>query len=415
MTLRQAAFLRLCFPNANERSDYILKEYGVQRFLSDLKADKLPIFCTAADKKHIKAASSAAADKLISDANEAGQKIVTFTDPDYPKALRQIPCSPILLFYQGDLSVLEALSICIVGSRRVSDYGMLASATLSWQLAKKGVTVVSGFARGCDAAAHAGCLAAGGKTVAVCGCGLDLPYPEGNEKLRESILKEGLFLSEYPPGSPAKGSHFPVRNRILAGLCKGVLLTEAADQSGAIITVNAAAEMGKDVFVIPNSIFSENAKGGIALMKQGAKPVSCAEDLLEEYQNTSEYACLQTQEKDTLPPFGMQQLASLRDDMNLTKPKSRDVTPRKTKEKKSAASGIKKESKEKPLPKPEELDVSLLARRCYSLLGEQPKALPEIASELGEETFSLLEAVTELELLGLITALPGRRYTLPRA
>ena len=146
MTLRQAVFLRLCFPFANERSDYVLKSYGVERFLKELGQGEMPLFLTKSDREHIKSASSEEVDRLLAAAEEAGQKVISFFDNAYPDSLRRIQNSPILLFYQGDITLLEGFCVAVVGSRIISDYGMVSLATLSYELAKSGAVVVSGFA-----------------------------------------------------------------------------------------------------------------------------------------------------------------------------------------------------------------------------------------------------------------------------
>ena len=407
MTLRQAAFLRQCFPSAGRSSDYILKEYGTDRFLEQVRQGNLPLFLTEGDRRHIRRASAGQADAMLKSAGELGQQVIDFSDPRYPELLRQIPGSPILLFCRGNLALMQKLCICAVGSRSVSDYGMLAAASLAYQLADAGVCVVSGLARGCDSAAHRGALMAGGATIAVCGCSLEVSYPAGSEKLREEIAEKGLMISEYPPGTPVRASSFPVRNRILAGLSRGVLVTEAAQASGAMITARAAADMGRDVFTVPNSIFDPSARGSIELMKQGAKPVADGGDILEEYRLLPVYDSLRPERAELPAPIRFDQVASLRDEQ-LPPPKSHGAPVRHRK--------AEHPSEKKPARQPEKkapADLSALsetARSCYLQLSDVPIALPELEVILEEKVSALLEAVTELELAGLIRSLPGRRY-----
>lgn len=210
-----------------------------------------------------------------------GIRLCRFTDPEYPVLLQAIYNPPALLYYRGQLPVSEKL-IAIVGARRSSAYGNNAAQMIGSDLALADVYVVSGAARGIDTAAHKGALNKG-RTIAVLGCGVDISYPPENSCLLSSIAQQGAVISEYPPGTPPHAAHFPVRNRIINGLSKGVVVIEAAEKSGALITTEYALEEGRDVFAVPGSIFSQTSKGVNTLIKQGAKLIDCAADVLEEY------------------------------------------------------------------------------------------------------------------------------------
>lgn len=210
-------------------------------------------------------------------------KMIRINDASYPSSLKQIFDPPIALYYLGKLRE-SSFSIAIVGSRRVTHYGRLAAKKLSYELALRGVQIVSGLATGIDSIAHEGCLDAGGRTVAVLGCGADNIYPQENVKLFESIINsEGLILSEYPPGTPPLQHHFPARNRIISGMCSGVLVIEAAKKSGSLITAGYALEQGREVFAVPGNIDCTYSAGTNQLIKDGAKMVVCAQDVLEEF------------------------------------------------------------------------------------------------------------------------------------
>lgn len=210
-----------------------------------------------------------------------GIKVCSFYDKDYPLLLKDTYSPPALLFYRGFLPE-EKVLIAIVGARKASAYGKNVSRMLAEALAAAGVCVVSGAARGIDKAAHEGALLSG-NTVAVLGCGVDVAYPPENRKLLEAIAEKGAVISEYPPGTAPQAGFFPARNRIINGLSKGVLVVEAAQRSGALITADYALEEGRDVFAVPGSIFSESSQGTHRLLKQGAKIVDCVDDILEEY------------------------------------------------------------------------------------------------------------------------------------
>ena len=210
-------------------------------------------------------------------------KAVILFDCSYPEILKQIYDPPIVLYYKGSFRLSE-FSIAMVGSRKTTNYGAYTAKKLSYELALRGVQIISGLARGIDSIAHEGCLDAGGKTVAVLGCGLDYIYPPENFYLYENILKAGgLILSEYPPGTPPLQHHFPARNRIISGLSSGVLVVEAAKRSGSLITASFALEQGREVFAVPGNIDCVYSKGTNQLIRDGAKMVLGIEDILEEF------------------------------------------------------------------------------------------------------------------------------------
>lgn len=206
----------------------------------------------------------------------ADQGIVVMTREHalFPEGLRCIRPSVYRLFARGDVNLLATRCLAVVGSRKCTPYGAGVARYLGQNLARAGYTIVSGMASGIDACAHQGALDARGKTIAVLGCGIDICYPKGNLRLYERISKWGLLLSEYAPGTPPKAGLFPMRNRIIAALSSGVVIVEAAERSGALITADQALEAGKEVFAVPGQIFSPNSRGTHRLLGQGAVLVS---------------------------------------------------------------------------------------------------------------------------------------------
>ena len=213
---------------------------------------------------------------------QPGQTIVTLADPDYPQQLLQIPDPPILLYVIGDMRLLGSPSLAVVGSRNATQQGLSNAERFSRALSESGLTIVSGLALGIDAAAHRGAIGGSGSTIAVVGCGADVIYPMGNEALYAQIAENGAIASEFPLGAPPARENFPRRNRLISGLARGCLVIEAAIASGSLITARFAAEQGREVFAIPGSIHSPLSKGCHALIKQGAKLVESAQDVLEE-------------------------------------------------------------------------------------------------------------------------------------
>lgn len=221
-------------------------------------------------------------DKTLAWADQAGNLILTLADADYPQMLLEIADPPLMLYVKGRLDLLASRAIAVVGSRNATAQGVANAEKFSAVLSGAGLTISSGMALGIDAAAHRGGMRGTGSTVAVIGTGADVVYPARNRELAHRIAAEGCIVSEYALGTPALAANFPRRNRIISGLAQGVLVIEAAAQSGSLITARVAAEQGRDVFAIPGSIHSPLSKGCHQLIKQGAKLVESAQDILEE-------------------------------------------------------------------------------------------------------------------------------------
>ncbi|MBI2152563.1 MAG: DNA-protecting protein DprA [Candidatus Rokubacteria bacterium] len=215
-------------------------------------------------------------------ARRAGARLLLREDDEYPAPLRAIPDPPPFLLARGELRAEDALALAIVGSRHATPYGVAVAERLAAELAARGVTIVSGLARGIDTAAHRGALAAGGRTIAVLGCGVDVCYPPENRRLVGRVLERGALLSQFPLGTPALPRHFPLRNRTIAGLALGTIVVEAAERSGALITAGHAGELGREVFAVPGPVTSELSRGANRLIQDGAKLVQRWEDVVAE-------------------------------------------------------------------------------------------------------------------------------------
>ena len=209
-------------------------------------------------------------------------QVLTWQDDAYPPQLRHIHSPPPLLYVKGELWPEDEWAVAMVGTRRSTVYGKEAARTLAANLARNGVTIVSGLARGIDAQAHRAALEAGGRTIAVLGSGIDIIYPPEHKKLTQAVIENGAVVTEYALRTPPEGSNFPPRNRIISGLSLGVIIVEAGVTSGALITADYAAEQGRDVFAVPGNIFHRGSQGTNRLIQQGAKPILSVEDVLEE-------------------------------------------------------------------------------------------------------------------------------------
>jgi len=236
-----------------------------------------------AKAKNIKGYSSwERIDNQLEKLDATGIKIITFSNKDYPETLKNIEDAPIALYIKGTIQKEDRYAVAVVGSRKYSPYGKLAAEKLSSELSSMGFTIVSGMARGIDTLAHTAAINSGGRSIAVLGSGIDVPYPPENRGLMEKLAASGCVISEFPPGTPPERENFPKRNRIISGLSLGVLVVEATADSGSLITASCALEQGKEVFAVPGNINSANSKGTNDLIKKGAKLVQSAEDVIEE-------------------------------------------------------------------------------------------------------------------------------------
>jgi len=289
---------------------------------------------------------------------KVGGKILTLSNPLYPKRLKEIYDPPPLLYVRGDLKAEDNLALSIVGSRKTSPYGRWITEKISQEIARQGVTVVSGMARGIDSFAHRGALSGGGRTLAVLGCGVDVVYPPENRNLYQQIIDHGAVLSEFPMESPPEAIHFPRRNRIISGLSIGVVVVQASAESGSLITADYALEQGREVFAIPGNIGSEGSRGTNRLIKDGAKLVESSRDILEE------------------------------------------ILPQWEKEKEGVSTP----------PDPEQ-GLATEEKAVYRLLGDSPLHIDGIIRESRLDPGTVSSLLINLELKGLITQWPGKCFT----
>jgi DNA processing protein len=278
--------------------------------------------------------------------------VIALTDSDYPPLLREIIDPPLVLHVRGDRTLLQQEAIAVVGSRRASPYALNAARHLVEPLARDaGLVIVSGLARGVDAAAHESALDASSKTIAVLGTGIDVIYPRSNARLFKRIEEHGLIVSEFPPGTVPLAANFPMRNRVISGLTRGTIIVEATSHSGSLITARMAAEQGREVFAVPGSIFSSGSEGTHRLIQYGAKLVHDANDVLEELSGFTRIAARATPE----PPAELREV------------------------------------------------LEALAR-------DEATHIDAAATKLQTTTIAMAESLLQLELGGWVKALPGSRY-----
>jgi DNA processing protein len=290
--------------------------------------------------------------------------LVNWTEPEYPQTLLQIYDPPVLLYVRGDAQILNLPAISIVGTRKPTLYGTQMAERLGRELAARGVVIISGMARGIDAIGHQGALAANGRAIGVLGTGIDVCYPKENKKLYEKVLERGAILSEFPAGTHPAPENFPVRNRIVAGMPLGAVIVEGAQYSGSLITARLAMEFGREVFGVPGNVTQPVSFAPNQLIKQGAKLVTCAEDVIEELPTPVRAALVQAEQPEAA-------------ERNLL----------------VAAS------------------LNGAAKKIYELLSsDEPRHIDDIVERSGLNSSEVLATLFELEMKGIVRQMPGKLF-----
>jgi DNA processing protein len=314
------------------------------------------------------------AEKEIAAANQAGCRLLTLEDRDYPPLLRQLPDAPLVLYVRGRVEALSRHGVAIVGTRRPTAYGSSVAHRLAQELAQRNLVIVSGMARGIDSAAHRGALEARGVTVAVLGSGIDVIYPKENQSLAERIIESGALVSEFPLGTAPVPENFPIRNRLISGLALGTVIVEAAEYSGSLITARLAAEQNREVYAVPGNITSAQSFGPNLLIKQGAKLVDRWSDIIEELPASIRAELLPAPE-----PAGASSKAARAPLLVLAE---------------SRPNGLSDDQ-----------------RAVYDALpADRPAFIDSIAASVRLPPPRILTALLELEMSGLVRQLPGKNF-----
>ena len=326
---------------------------------------------------------------------DLGISLLTWQDPAYPQLLRSLEDPPVVLYYRGLLPDFSGLSIAVVGTRGASAYGLAQARHLGYGLGRCGCTLVSGGAKGIDTAALEGALTGGGPVVCVLGGGVDVVYPASNRSLFQDVAQRGCLLSEYPPGTRPKPEHFPVRNRIISGLCQGVVVVEAPEKSGALITANWALDQGRDVFALPGNLGVANFGGNLRILREGAILVRDVRDILQEYQGVYPELFQKSTAVAEQPP---QRAAEA--------PPPETPAPTETPAAEAAEVRIDQALLE---------NMSLDEQSICLLLREGIRQIDNIVDEAQIPAGRALAALTLLEVKGVVRRLPGRRFALAQA
>ena len=359
--------------------------------------------------------------------------IISYGDSRYPARLKNIEDAPILLYCLGHFPDFNsALCIGIVGTRKMSEYGKQSAYKIGYELSSAGAIVVSGMALGVDGAAASGALSAGGRTVAVLGCGISVVYPKEHKKLMEEISRKGAVITEYPPAEAPHGHNFPKRNRIISGLCQGVLVVEGAAGSGALITARRAIDQGREVFALPGKIDESNSEGPNELIREGAYPALCSDDILRHYdflyhdvidysKHTKAKRKVARGDADAaLKKYGVgSRVLKFAND-----PKPQEPAQTQTPDEESFVLEQKREEEQAPIEqasteKRESMadnSAELLAgldettRRVFENLPIDKAVSPDALAAAGIGVGDAITSLTMLELCGLVSSLPGGLY-----
>lgn len=341
--LRKFGSAEALYEQVAKHGGEFLKEYGV-------KENAIESLIASADRAKMH--------EMLLTMRRLSVGVVSIDDPQYPDMLRHIQQPPAILFYRGSLDCLMGKCIAIVGSRTASPQGMKVTRSISRELSQAGVTIVSGFAMGVDYEAHMGCLEGGSPTAAILACGIDVDYPLDHAELRERIVRSGgVVLSEYPLGMHSGKHVFQMRNRIISGLSKAVLMMEGQIRSGSMITVQHALDQGREVFAYPGVPGTEYAEGAHQLLREGANYFTSARDVLEDLGWADDAPVITSTQKRELPEMTEEQ------------------------------------------------------RRIYTLLGRGEMSFDELAAETGLATPQLSVSLTLMQMSGVIRAMPGKSYS----
>ena len=337
------------------------------------------------------------AERILRRCYEKGVSVLTLQDAAYPKRLLTIDDPPVVLYYRGTLPDLNTPSIAVVGTRKASAYGMTQARRMGYGLARCGCAVISGGARGVDTEALKGALTGGGPAVAVLGCGVDVVYPRENRGLFQDVERNGCLVSEYPPGTEPYAGNFPVRNRLLSALSLGVLVAEAPEKSGALITANRALDQGRDVFVLPANVDVESCGGNLKLLRDGAIPVRDAWDILQEY--AAQYPDILSQ----------QDTGGLESGDFVPEPPASEASPQKPARKKV----IDKPKDKAYIDVNEIMDTLSPDEQCLTqLLADGPLHIDVIVDRSRMGAGQALASLTLLEVKGIICRPSARMYEL---
>ena len=372
---------------------------------SELRSGSCMVRLGEKERSAVTANDIEAAERVLAECDKMDIRTVGYSSEDYPPQLRHIMNPPAILYYVGDICCLTGTrTVTAVGARKASDYSLRVTERICSELAARGVVIVSGFAVGVDITSHLAAVSQGRPTAAVMGCGVDVDYPRENFRYRDEILEAGgVFISEYPPGTPPHAGNFPKRNRILSALGRATVVFEASEKSGSLITASLAAEQGRDVFCLPPAdIFSNAYSGNAALLGEGAVPFFSSADIASvfgygtvvyEEVRSEAYGILNEEERP----------------LKVHRHRMKAASALETYLAGNAADTV---SGDETVPEPKKADIQLegVQKQIADALAEGALHADMLAQKLGMDSSELMTELTEMEILGAVRALPGKIY-----
>lgn len=389
--------LHQLYPNIAEFYEGGKREWRLSGVLHSLDIEKLS------------SADIDVARPILQQCRDLGYSVITLDDEAYPEKLRHIYAPPAVLYVQGNIDIFDdRLVIAVVGTRTASSYGTTNAYRFAYAFGKCDVATISGGALGVDCAAHRGSLAAHGVTICVRGCGINHNYLPDNARMRQAITKDGAVISEYPPDSQPYPHHFPARNRIIAGLCDGLILMESGEKSGSLITANLALDMGKEIFALLGNNSPRNMGSNNRIKEGTAYPVTDFMDVLAAFEqrgikrNTVDFDDICLADIEAIP---VKHKRAVRKQPKATERATTNppVIP------------VKEETKEPPKPKPvkqKDLNLTKVQQKVYDALSDEPAHIDAISKKLNIPVFKVLSSLTILEIKGLAQVHPGRNFSL---
>ena len=399
-------WLSLCFRPGSDKLDRVVREYEPEEFYDHWRECS---YLSPADRRRLEGVSELRGKPILATCEKKKIDLLPITDERYPECLRQVFSPPPVLYLRGNWKeIFDRPMLTVVGTRQSNSYTDSITGNISYQLAKAGITIVSGCAAGIDAAAMTGALKAGGRVIGVTHGGVDTDYPAATRKLKEAVCRKGALISELPPGTGITPWYIPQRNRLMAGLGEGVFVTHAPLKSGSLITAHTGVDLGKSVYALaPFDVYDANCLGTASLLREGAKPVFSSFDILEDFiaahpdlmdqEKMSKYEyLLRGRPSFNRRPFGMPKSA----------PAKKQEAPAPQPEEEPTHAVSRQEKPQKP--------ATLTPNQAllFDALDLAPKHVEQLRQETGLSAQLLLTTLTELELLGLVVFYPGQKYAL---
>ena len=383
-----------------------------------LTAGSERLHLSSAEQKRLATDDLSYCDKLISEYRKKGIGIICYESPEYPAMLKLLSCPPAVLYYKGNIGCFRGrVAAAVVGARKTSEYGLFVCDKICRELVSAGILIVSGFAVGTDITAHLAAVSQNSPTACILGCGIDYNYPRENEKYRDAVLNSGgVFISEFPPGTSPKPGYFPIRNRILAGLSHGIIIIEASEKSGSLVTANIGIEEGRSIYCLPPAnILSPAYAGNIMMLSEGAEPIYSISELIRSLKTDPIVQCVSEDEYDSGYETDIEnETDEVIDD--ISEPDQTELASDEETEPAAEAAHeepavIENDDAEKAAETNKDYSgLTDIQQKIINSLSKGELHADLLAEAVGTDAVTLMMELTELEIMGSITSLPGKMY-----